>query len=293
MAELEYQQALARFLTNPRLRESVLHPDRASNADAHDLPPHVLRRLRSLDPGRTSMFSQLLIVNRLAKIMEALPCTAWAFGARLWEVARLYNLLSPPSNPKKYNEAITFCSFLEATPNVVQLGPPWLIDAVCYERALLEMRFQTQPAPPIGQQNTRVGNEPLVHDRPRLSPTVRVCFFEHDIEEILSAFSQGQPTARPAQRPVWLLLQVQPEGTVRQDEISPAVVSLLELCTGAATVGDIVGLLAAQMGTESDDETFRGECVGMFRQLLDRGVLTIDSADREPPLPRRAPPPSP
>ena len=107
MSELAFQHALARFLYDPAARQAFLEDGDAPPAPEVDsrehgsVPPEVRARLRALDRRRTSIFSQYLLVNRLTKIVEALPYTSQTIGPRLWPLAVEYNQQFPPRHPKK------------------------------------------------------------------------------------------------------------------------------------------------------------------------------------------------
>ena len=82
MSEFESQRALALLLTNDTLREAFLAGDvdtlvRSGIAEDH------IRPLRGIDAERLDIFSELLLINRLAKAVEGLPWTTKVLGSRL------------------------------------------------------------------------------------------------------------------------------------------------------------------------------------------------------------------
>jgi hypothetical protein len=281
MIELEFQQALARFLTDPVTRQAVLADDDGppgTVAQTGDLAsPEVVARLRALDRRRTAMFSQLLVVNRLTKVVDALPCTSWALGTRLWDVVQAYNLRCPPRHPKKHDEAMTFVGFLESTLPATPVGPRWLTDVLRYESSVVELRFLAEQPSPAGEGGPhQLGPENLDRIRPRRSVAVRVLEFDHNIEEILASFESGRPVPDLEPRPMMMLLQVLPDGTVRQDEVNLAVGELLGACSGELSLGAVVERLADRLGQRGQLDEFRAGCVSMCAELAARRVLFLD-----------------
>jgi hypothetical protein len=223
------------------------------------------------------MFSQLLVLNRLTKVIDALPCTSWALGARLWDVVQAYNLRCPPIHPKKHDEAMAFVGFLESTLPATPVGPSWLIDVLRYESSVLELRFLPEQASAAGKVAPLwIGVEDLDRIRPRRSAAVRVLEFDHDIEKILATFESGRPAPDLEHRPMMMLLQVLPDGTVRQDEVSLAVGELLGTSSGELSLDAIVEQLADRLRQRGRLDEFRTRCVEICAELAARNVLSLD-----------------
>lgn len=273
MRELERQQALARFLTDPRARQVVLDhapadgpawPDRRDIAD----------RLRELDHPRVAMFSRLLLANRVTKIADVLPLTAWALGERLPALVEEYSLRCPAHDPKKRQQALAFADFLlkEAERTTAPGGPAYLPDVLAYETALVHIRFAPATAP---ASYPSLAAADLHRVRPRLAPSARLLALDHDIEEIAACHDRGEPPPPPSPRRTLLLLQAMPDGSVRRDEINQAAATLVEACTGSRTLAAVVDELAALLSQRLPLERLTAHCLDLCTSLAERGAIIL------------------
>ncbi|MFJ9842542.1 PqqD family peptide modification chaperone [Kitasatospora sp. NPDC101155] len=276
VSELQRQQALARFLTDPRARQAVLaeQPDPLPWADRE-----LRDRLSELDQPRTSMYSHLLLVNRMTKVTDALPLVSWALGQRLWELAPEYNTCCPPRRPKKQDEALAFAGFLRTKLGSDLNGPAWLADVLRYEVAVLRIRFFPD-GPPAGALPAAptFSREELHRVRPRLTPATCLLALDHDLEEIGDCFERDETPPRAQQRPMLLLLQATPEGSVHQDEVNPAVAAFLRACSPERTLTEVIEQVAREFQPVPPTETLQEQCLALCAQLVQRGVLTIQAA---------------
>lgn len=281
MSELAFQHALARILTDPAARAALLDdgddPPAAEAGCSEDgpVPPEVRARLRALDRQRTLIFSRILLVNRLTKIAEVLPYTSRTIGMRLWPLIEEYNRQFPPSHPRKLDEAAAFTRFVESLPDISQLGPPWLKDLLHYESSVLTLRFQPV-APPACQRtwSERDADHPE-EVYPRRSEVAAVKAFGYDIEQIINAFELSQPVPENlTPRPMLILLQAMPDGSIRQDEVSPSIGELFDLCTGDRSLAQVAGQLADRLGAQIG--SVREGIVTACAELVQRGVLLLD-----------------
>lgn len=282
MRELEFQQALAKFLTDPGARRAVLKDDQPRLGDNGEMVEgfggslEARTLLRGLDRGRTMLFSHLLLLNRLTKIVDALPCTSWALGVRLWDIVQAYNVHCPPQNPKKYDEALNFVEFLQHTLSAAQLSPPWLEDVLRYERNVLELRFLAERPPPVGRPLQRIDHDNLNRVRPRRSITARTVAFDYDLEGVFAAFAEGRPAPKIDASRSTLLLQVLPDGTIQQDSVNRATAELLDACSGELSIIGVAEQLADRLGQPTNLDRFRNQCVDICVVLASRGVLSLE-----------------
>ncbi|MEU6325724.1 hypothetical protein ABZ851_00245 [Streptomyces sp. NPDC047049] len=272
MSELERQQALARFLTDPLARQAVL--DHAP-ADGPAWPGRqdIADRLRELDQPRVSMFSRLLLANRVAKIADVLPLTAWTLGERLTALVEEYSLRSPALDPKKRHQALAFADFLQKeSERTAAPGPAYLPDVLAYETALVRIRLTpaSAPAPHLPQVTAD-----LHRVRPRLAPSALLLALDHDIEEIVACHDRGEPPPPAGPRRTLLLLQGMPDGSVRQDEINQAVAMLLQACTGSRTLAAAVDELAAHLSPSPPPDRLAAHCLDLCTSLAERGAITL------------------
>ncbi|MCC9311960.1 hypothetical protein LN042_33700 [Kitasatospora sp. RB6PN24] len=278
VSELRRQQALARFLTDPLARQAVL----AEQPDPLPWAGRELRdQLRELDRKRTSMYSRLLLLNRMTKVTDALPLVSWALGQRLWELAPEYNRCCPPRRPKKQHEALAFAGFLRTKLGPELDEPAWLADVLHYEVAVLRIRFfpDGPPLPALPAAPT-LSREDLHRVRPRLSPANCLLALDHDLEEIGACFERGEPPSRVQQRQMFLLLQATLEGNIRQDEVNPAVAVFLGACSPERTLAEVIGQVARELEPGSPPKTLHEECLALCVLLAQRGVLTLEAVGR-------------
>jgi hypothetical protein len=280
MGELRFQTSLARFLTDPAVRDAVLaaHDGRAGDARGLDLHTEDLARLGLLDHGRTAVFSELLVLNRVSKVTEGLPWTTALLGSELWATACEFNQACPPTDPKKFREAIAFAQFLKERFSRRPPEPPFLPDVLVYESAVLELRFQThlEPAPPApdGRARLELGRGDLqLASVPFLLSGSRVVALEYDVEAIGRAIGRGEPPASAPQRPTCILMRLDVSGVVHQDEINLPTLLFLGACDGTTSLEAISADLAAQLGQDGASPNFQRQCVELGNALLDRGVL--------------------
>lgn len=238
-------------------------------------------QLRELDRTRTSMYSRLLLLNRMTKVTDALPLVSWALGQRLWELAPEYNRCCPPRRPKKQHEALAFAGFLRTKLGPGLDGPAWLADVLRYEVAVLRIRFFPD-GPPVAALPAAptLSREDLHQIRPRLSPATCLLALDYDLEEIGACFERGEPPPRARQRQLLLLLQATPEGSVHQDEVNPAVAVFLAACSPERTLAEVIGQVARKLLSARPSETLQEHCLALCAHLAQRGVLTVQAAGR-------------
>jgi hypothetical protein len=281
MGELAFQTALVRFLTDPTLRNLALDGEETAggNGGAAGVSTEDLARLRQLDHGRTAVFSELLLLNRVSKVVEGLPWTTALLGNGLWPMANEFNQACPPTHAKKLREAIAFAEFLQERIASRPAEPPFLADVVAYEAAVLELRFEaaleTAPpladgaAPAVGRNGRRPGWVPF------LLPGSRVVALGYDVEAIGQAIGRGESPTSPPQRPTCVLLRLDPSGVVLQDEINLPTLLFLEACDGTASLEAISADLAMRLGREGALADFSVLCQQLAASLVDRGVLGV------------------
>jgi hypothetical protein len=280
MGELSFQISLARFLTDPSVRDAALATHEAHVGNASGVGPDTenLTRLRLLDRGRTAVFSELLLLNRVSKITEGLPWTTALLGARLWPTADEFNRSRPPTHAKKVREAIAFAEFLEERFSRRPPEPPFLADVLVYEAAILELRHRAhlEPATPVPD-----GHRPAGPDHgnlelgsvPFLLPGSQVVALQYDVESIGQAIGQGEPPASAPQRPICILLRLDQSGVVHQDEINLPTLLFIQACDGTTSLEAISTDLAAQLGQEDRLADFHRLCLELGASLVDRTVL--------------------
>lgn len=271
MNELEFQEGLARFLTDPHIRDATLRGKGDAITASADV--EVTERLSRIDPDRSAFFSQLLIANRLAKVSDAFPITVWALGDRIWRTMLLFNSTFPPRNPKKHAEAASFARFLRAQFEVDQAQPPWLADALAYESTVLDLRFRE----PGDDESAiaQLGGIYVQNRCPRLATSSRLLTLRHDVEYVVAAYERKDLAADVTEREMHLLVQVHPDGTISQDEVNLPVALFLALCSGERTLGAITCLLAEQLGDPSSVGAIEAPMLSFFHDLAERGVLYL------------------
>jgi hypothetical protein len=254
----------------------------ASDAGGSGLRTEDLARLRGLDHGRTAVFSNLLVLNRTSKVTDGLPWTTALLGSELWSMAPEFNRTCPPTNPKKFQEAMAFAHFLEERFSRRPPKPPFLADVLVYESTVLELRFQAhlEPATPASDGHARI--EPGQVDQqlasvPFLLPGSRVVALGYDVEAIGRAIGQGEPPASAPEHPMCILMRLDQSGVVHQDEINLPTLLFIEACDGATTLEAIAADLATQLSQEDASANFQQLCVELGLSLLDRGVLDFRS----------------
>jgi hypothetical protein len=244
---LAYQEALARTVTDARLRDEVLH---GGEPDGLSAPQRAW--LRELDPRRLETFSQLVRLNRLGKIAQSLPLTTALLGEDLWGVVCEFCQAAPPQAAKKYEEGLAFARYLEAR---LADDDGLLADAVRYERATLEVRFDERPAE-FGSPHA-------------------VLAVNHDFDVVAERLAQGGPFTGVPRREMLLLVHRLETGALGQSEISPAVAALLFAAEEEPDAERVIDRVAARLGADPEDPGFRAGCRAAHEQLAEQGLLPL------------------
>lgn len=280
MSELAFQTAFAKLLIDEETRAAAFA---GAPLPGLALSEVEAARLHGLDRERVAVYSELLVMNRLAKAMEALPFTTKALGSNLWAVTLEWNRASPTVQAKKYDEARSFAHYLLGTLGSRPDQPAYLRDLVLYEMSRLELRYTAvQDLPDAASERTPAQIELALGSGaasvyPRQLPHSRVLAFDHDIEAIVHELDQGQTPAQVEPQPSHMLMIVDPSGMVQQFAANLPTVAFVTAATGDKSFAELLTWLAQVFGQEQGEafQALTAACVELCTSLIDQGVIAL------------------
>jgi hypothetical protein len=279
-AELAFQRAFARLLTDAEARAAFFAGASNDALAEYALADEDRQRLRELDVERVEIFAELLVANRLSKAIEALPWTTRLLASDLGRLAAEFNQRCPPRDSKKYREALAFGRFLTDRFRDAPPSPRFIVDVLRFELSVLELRF-CSPNGIRGRSRAELPQlEDVVEQAERVvampSPRSRVVSFDHDIEALTTQLAEGGVPAGVEERSMHVLLSVQDDGTVRRTELGPPTVKLLAACDGTATFAQIVAELRQELDPNHSDWRFAEKCAEATRALAEAGAMSFE-----------------
>lgn len=273
-SELVLQSALARILTDAVVREQVFRSDTEA-MQRLGLTAEQGRQMREIDHQRVELFAELLVINRLSKAMEGLPMTTQLLGADIWNVARAFNQACPPTEAKKYVEALAFGQFLQDKWCREPSSVPYAADVLCYEMSFLEVRFG-RPEPAIADLTLlpALPGDGVMDVVPLVVTPCRVVAMNYDVDALRSAIQDGRTPSREAERPTILVIAQGPRGEAVEHEISMGTLLFLQACDGVAALGDVIEQLA-NAAVERSRDALASDCVALCEDLIASGLMLV------------------
>jgi hypothetical protein len=235
-----------------------------------------------LDPERTSLFAELLLGNRLGRLREALPNSAFLLGSRLQEVVYAFNDSSAPADHRKYPEARAFAHYLLDRLDQESLGPPYLHDILLYELSSLQLRLEyDEPFWLDGAIASaseffaalKSGQPIYLHRHPYQA----VLSFSYDVERICQETAASRTPTDVNPKSSIILLHVQAGGVLQQEAINTATAVFLLAANGTNSFNRIVDHLGEFFGQRGRWARLRlrTRVRNLCLELLQRGVITF------------------
>lgn len=284
MSEFQFQQALARFLTDKCFREKVRLRQFDELAREEEIPKVILQQLESMNAERTEIYSELLVTNRLSKAIEALPWSTTLLGEHLWQVAQAFNQACPPIYAKKYLEAMTFASYLLSRVIQESLYPKYLEDIILYEMNSLELRFEFDGKwlPDLESETPQLLQRLIISGNctdiiPHQLSHSRVLSLNFDIERIIEELSQGSYPTDVNTCSKFILMYVDSTGTLQKLDINPPTAAFLALTDGQAPLTEIITCLAEvfEQNEPSMFTVFTQRCISLCETLIERKIIGL------------------
>jgi hypothetical protein len=278
-AEVQFQNAYARFLTDDQFRERVLNAPEPEETIG-ELTGATIRRLREMNPDRVELFAQCLFGNRMAAIEEAFPLTVKMMGTAAPPLVRALDAVDIATDTRKYPEALRFAEFvLNSETAETQALPNLIVGLLRYELIFLNLRVRPQlPEWPDATIHS-AGDLRLALDAGKdiylmLNRNHALVSVDIDVELLRELDTQEIP-ASGTEAGVMILLHRGDNGIVHEERLNPASAAAVLMIEEARTFRKLVSAYGAWLGRQSEaslDSELKELCIG----LCARGALGFE-----------------
>ncbi|EYF00495.1 Hypothetical protein CAP_0529 [Chondromyces apiculatus DSM 436] len=281
VSEISFQTAFAKLLIDGEARAAVAA---GSAPGSFEISEADAARLRAIDQGRMGLYADLLVMNRLAKAVEALPCTTKALGEHLWPLTLAWNHASPPVQARKYDEAMAFGNYLLETIGSRSYEPTYLKDVLLYEMTRLELRYTTVHEPPAAQAERcpalleeLARGEGYTRVYPERAPHTRVLALDHDVQPIMEELVQGRVPTEVEPRLTYALMAVDRGGRVQPFAVNLPTAAFISAATGEASFAEVLTWLAQVFQEETPEQiqALGAGLAGLCAALVEQGVILL------------------
>jgi len=263
LALLDVQRALARLYTDEVYRGSAFGD--GSDATRSSLGTEEAGWLETLDRTRVERYARSLRRKRMRLVRDWVPLIGRSMGEVFATVFNAYARENPSVPTRPLDDAMGFLDFLR------QSGlqePTYLPDLVrCEYLRLRVMRAEDKPSPGL----VLLSDQSVL----RLTPRATVELFSFDVAWIRARLANGE-SVDAIQARCWILVG-RPLGAsdARVTRIEEASARLLALCDGTRTLGEMLGVLAAEAGLAGSlRPRLAWEATDFLHPLVAHGLLT-------------------
>jgi hypothetical protein len=287
---LQYQDALARLLTDRSFREAFV----SNPADAcarYALDRRELRSLSDVHIQPMSQHADLLGQGRVMLAFKALPHAARLLGGDVVRTVEPFCAACPPvpvGAPGVVVEARRYAAFLRS--NVTKLGLAARIGEVAaYEAALYEHSNDVgawAAAKAFAAENAAAWSDSADTFATKVPVTgkhARIEMFAHDVPAIIDALGHSRPVepethARPT---IVLFIKGATRRTSEALRITRDIGALLAECNGSATGHEIAGRMSVEAQRRGlPDERMLNHLFTLCEALRRKNVLTYRELTR-------------
>jgi hypothetical protein len=272
----EMQACLARLCVNEPFRK-LFYVDPTAALDGYGLTREESDALREVDRNMLDLFANSLVGKRGKRVEQAYPLLFAHHGAAMWRCySRFYQLYPARPSQPRYQDVVDFGMFLEETLPQVENVPAYATDLARYERLCYLTTIAGISSGGL-DEFAHAEAEPArlmtVDAQPLLRPNVQVADFAYDVSDIETTLQRGHvpEETRFATGRCSIAFRPDTKG-IRMFRINKPTKTVLGLCDGRRSVGQIVAETEAALGTTDLSDSI----LDAINRLLLSRVLTLD-----------------
>lgn len=284
MSEFDFQEALVRFLTDEKMRASIYEGNLQTQSEL-GVSPELARRLSQIDRERLEFFSGVIFHNRIHDFIKVLPITAKLLGPQMTQIAHEYQRSVSPIYTDRYDHSLAFAAYLKEQFSFQPLSPEFAEDVLDYEVNTLKLVIKHERS---GEEEDNLNSvalsSQLLEDAalskiiPYRSANHRILRLNYNVPALLQQMSESPDLPRAEKQRTYLLLRINPSGSIEQDKINLPTLNFLNACDGETTLAEIIkGFVPADQQHKPVPSTLKRGCQELCKSLVERRVLYLKS----------------